>query len=104
MDTVDRAYTKQMLDVVAQVFKEEQLQPSELIGASFVFGDVLEDGPHLVGGKVTSFGYGPKEGLRLYVTTPRFKGEEIKRLERKNGIWTAISTKDREIKGILVFI
>jgi len=105
MDVVDKAYTKAILQEVGQAFSGEQLQPSALIGASFIFGDVLvEDGLHLIGGKVTSFGYSKKEGFRLYVTAPRFKGEDIKRFEKRDGVWVAISTKDREIKGVFVFI
>ena len=68
----------------------------------FVFGDMGPHG-HKVMGSVTSVGYGPNEGLILYVSAPRYKGMWIKRLERRDDNWVAVSTTGEEKSGFLVF-
>lgn len=57
----------------------------ELIGANYWFSD--ENAEHDIGGSIVSWGYGPKEGLTLYITSPRFKGITVKRLAHDEGGW-----------------
>lgn len=59
--------------------------PAHLIGKTFAFGD----DSHCVVGSITSIGYSPREGICFYVTTPRFRGMDIRRIERKGGAWIA---------------
>lgn len=55
--------------------------PKKIIGGSFLF----IHGDHFIGGTIRSIGYGPSEGVLLYVTTPRFRGVDIRRICRRNG-------------------
>lgn len=59
--------------------------PSEIIGKPFVFGDEA----HFVIGTITSVGYGPREGVVLYVSAPRYRGMDIWRFSRKHNEWVA---------------
>jgi len=57
--------------------------PQKVIGAAFLF----VEGDHFIGGIIRSIGYGPTEGIILYVSTPRFRGMDIRRLCRRDGAW-----------------
>lgn len=59
--------------------------PKEVVGKTFVFGD----GDYYVAGTIMSIGYGPTQGVVLYVSAPRFRGQIIHRFVRKNGGWVA---------------
>lgn len=51
-----------------------------IIGSTFIFGN---KDSHIIMGSIISIGYGPKEGLSLRVSSPKFKGQEIKKVTLK---------------------
>lgn len=76
--------TEELLDIVRRTLAEAGLpeDPRQVEGQTFVFGD--EQGKHYVFGSITSVGYGPNEGVLLYVSAPRFRGMDIYRLGRNH--------------------
>ena len=82
-----------------KVFRENHL--SGLVGEGwFAFGDVH----HFVIGQIKSIGYDEDEGVRLYVTPPRYRGKDIKRLEPDGEKWVAISPNSEASLGDLVIL
>lgn len=71
--------------------------PKGVVGRTFIFGK----GQHVVAGTVLSVGFGPTEGVSLYVTTPRFLGKEIRCIARKEDedCWHVISKKSERVDG-----
>lgn len=75
-------------------------EPEKFVGRTFVFGEES----HFVGGIITSFGLGPKEGLKLYVSAPRFRGKEIRHIcvhtdPNDEGAWYAVAENRNEEAG-----
>ena len=64
------------------------------VGKKFSF---YGDG-HFIAGTITSIGYGRKEGVVLYVSTPRYRGMDIRRLERRSGEWIAVGNSSTEVR------
>ena len=64
--------------------------PVQIIGRPFIFGDE----EHVVAGTIHSIGYGPNEGIKLYVSTPRFRGIDIRYLFVENKRWTVIGASN----------
>ncbi len=74
--------------------------PKELKkGAWFAFGDK----ENFVVGQIVSLGYGPNEGLSIYVSPPRFRGKSLKRLELRNEEWVAAPHEGEVSRGNLIF-
>jgi len=70
----------------------------EVQGAKFMF----YDSDHAVIGQVTSIGFSPDEGIRLYVSVRRFCGINVRRLELQGGTWLAMSEDSKEVRhGVL---
>lgn len=73
----------------------------QIVGRLFTFAD----GDHLIAGTITSLGHGPKEGVVLYVSAPRFHGHNIWRLYKTNdGRWLVVSTDHQHIEGQLTLL
>lgn len=67
-------------------------KPEQIVGRPFLFGDGCGDDAHVIAGTVVSIGYGGKEGIALYVTSPRYKGLTIRRLQCVGKVWCVEST------------
>lgn len=68
----------------------------DVIGMKFLFVDAER---HAIAGTVTSFGFSLKEGVKLYVSTPRFCGKNIKYLAAKGGRISAVTVDAKMFFG-----
>ena len=74
--------------------------PEEIVGRKFMFFE----GDHCVVGKVRALGFAPKEGVTLYVNTPRFKGGNIQCLKFIDDRCRVIIPDHPPIEGELVLL
>ncbi len=76
--------------------------PTQIVGRPFLFGS-----SHMIAGTVTSIGYGDKEGIALYVSSPRFQGVTIRRLKYVPGVvpnvWVVESTDENADRPVGTF-
>ena len=94
---------KKLLDLILQSLRDAGLSPDprQVERRTFAFGE----GDHYVVGSVISIGYGPEEGVLLFVTSPRFRGMDIRYIGHKNGAWTARGHKaDESRPGTFIFL
>ena len=70
-------------------------RPDSIVDRHFIFGDES----HVVIGTITSVGYGPREGMVLYVSAPRYRAMDIWRFGRKDGRWIAWGHRSKEGDG-----
>lgn len=84
------------LEFAAHVLAEAKLPTgvNDVVGRSFAFSQGL----HLIAGTIKSIGYGVDEPLSLYVSTPRFRGIDIRRLERRQNEWVAVSPDGESVR------
>ncbi len=75
--------------------------PKKVQGATFVYN--FEE--HYIIGSITSIGFGPTEGVSLYVSAPRFQGMNIRRLIFSENTWRAQGNEPNESRfGILTLL
>ncbi|MBI4121318.1 MAG: hypothetical protein HY457_03650 [Parcubacteria group bacterium] len=92
------------LVVVAENALREVGLPPDPEGRAFIFGDG-DHSVHFIRGTITAVGYGPEEGVTLRVSTPRFRGMDIRRLAFRDGSWVALGHKENEYRtGTFVLV
>ena len=70
-------------------------RPDSIVDRHFIFGDES----HFIVGKIKSIGYGPREGIVLYVSAPRYRAMDIWRFGRKDDKWIAWGHRSKEEEG-----
>lgn len=76
---------------------------AQIVGRPFLFGDGAGEDTHVIAGTVVSIGYGGKEGLALYVSSPRFKGVTIRRLKCVGNVWCVESSDEKATRPVGTF-
>lgn len=74
--------------------------PSRVVGRPFLFGNNADDGAHIIIGTVISIGYSDKEGIVLYVSSPRYKGVTIRRIRCAKDMGCVESTDEQAAQPI----
>ena|ERR1700757_1628383 len=63
--------------------------PAEIVGRTYIFGN----GVHVICGTITSIGFGKAEGVKLYISSPRYEGKEVVCLKKIKEGWAAQGPK-----------